>query len=156
MKWAKVLTLMFFLAVSCVSGTASAYDRHHRGGGHVHGSVGIYFGPGPLWPWYGYPPHYYYPPYPPYQPMVVVPSTPPVYIERSDVPPVVTVQPPAAAPLPPAAQVPAPAPMPPAVQAPAPAPESYWYYCADPQGYYPYVKSCPLGWQKVAPSVPPQ
>ncbi|PZN69874.1 MAG: hypothetical protein DM484_29055, partial [Candidatus Methylumidiphilus alinenensis] len=27
----------------------------------------------------------------------------------------------------------------------------YWYYCRDPNGYYPYVKECPGGWQAVAP-----
>ena len=33
----------------------------------------------------------------------------------------------------------------------------YWYYCQDPQGYYPYIKSCPGGWMKVVPEVnPPQ
>jgi len=33
----------------------------------------------------------------------------------------------------------------------------YWYYCQDPQGYYPYVKSCPGGWMKVVPNTtPPQ
>jgi hypothetical protein len=32
----------------------------------------------------------------------------------------------------------------------------YWYYCQNPQGYYPYVKSCPGGWMKVVPdTVPP-
>ena len=32
----------------------------------------------------------------------------------------------------------------------------YWYYCQNPQGYYPYIKSCPGGWMKVVPnSVPP-
>jgi hypothetical protein len=32
----------------------------------------------------------------------------------------------------------------------------YWYYCGNPQGYYPYVKSCPGGWMKVVPeTVPP-
>ena len=31
----------------------------------------------------------------------------------------------------------------------------YWYYCQDPQGYYPYVKSCPGGWITVVPKVPP-
>lgn len=36
--------------------------------------------------------------------------------------------------------------------APAPAPaQSYWYYCADSRAYYPYVKDCPAGWQRVAP-----
>jgi hypothetical protein len=33
---------------------------------------------------------------------------------------------------------------------------NYWYYCQNPQGYYPYVKSCPGGWMKVVPdAVPP-
>ncbi|MCE7915835.1 MAG: hypothetical protein DYH15_14515, partial [Nitrosomonas sp. PRO4] len=27
----------------------------------------------------------------------------------------------------------------------------YWYYCKEPQGYYPYVKECPAGWLQVAP-----
>ncbi|MBS1143909.1 MAG: hypothetical protein H6R14_1315 [Proteobacteria bacterium] len=34
------------------------------------------------------------------------------------------------------------------------APESgqqYWYFCKSAQGYYPYVKECPGGWQKVLP-----
>ncbi len=34
--------------------------------------------------------------------------------------------------------------------------QQYWYYCKDPQGYYPYVASCPGGWTKVAPTQPPQ
>ncbi len=29
-----------------------------------------------------------------------------------------------------------------------------WYYCESPKGYYPYVQSCPSGWQKV-PATPP-
>jgi hypothetical protein len=42
---------------------------------------------------------------------------------------------------------------------PAPAPTqqpTYWYYCKDPQGYYPYVKQCPTGWLKVVPAPPGQ
>ncbi len=35
---------------------------------------------------------------------------------------------------------------------PAPLP-STWYYCADAKAYYPYVKQCPGGWQRV-PTVP--
>lgn len=34
--------------------------------------------------------------------------------------------------------------------------ESYWYFCPDPQGYYPYVKKCPKGWLKVVPSPEPE
>lgn len=31
----------------------------------------------------------------------------------------------------------------------------YWYYCANPQGYYPYLTQCPGGWQRVRPQPPP-
>jgi len=32
----------------------------------------------------------------------------------------------------------------------------YWFYCENPRGYHPYVKSCPGGWMRVVPdSVPP-
>jgi hypothetical protein len=30
----------------------------------------------------------------------------------------------------------------------------YWYYCRKPRGYYPYVKRCPDGWERVAPEPP--
>jgi hypothetical protein len=31
----------------------------------------------------------------------------------------------------------------------------YWYHCPDPEGYYPYVKKCPKGWQRVPATPPP-
>jgi len=31
----------------------------------------------------------------------------------------------------------------------------YWYYCQNPEGYYPYVKTCPGGWMKVVPNTTP-
>lgn len=42
------------------------------------------------------------------------------------------------------------------IQAPQPQAQQqqYWYFCPDPQGYYPYVKSCPKGWMKVVPTTP--
>jgi len=50
---------------------------------------------------------------------------------------------------------------PPAEMYMQPAPEeaeqqSYWYYCQDSEGYYPYVKRCPGGWIKVVPPPPRQ
>ena len=33
--------------------------------------------------------------------------------------------------------------------------QQYWYYCQNPQGYYPYVTECPGGWQPVSPQPPP-
>ncbi|MHB8425313.1 MAG: hypothetical protein ACYDB9_09200 [Gammaproteobacteria bacterium] len=38
---------------------------------------------------------------------------------------------------------------------PGPPPTQYWYYCAAAQGYYPYVPSCPGGWEKVPATPPP-
>lgn len=29
--------------------------------------------------------------------------------------------------------------------------QQYWYYCKSAKGYYPYVKECPEGWQRVLP-----
>lgn len=34
-------------------------------------------------------------------------------------------------------------------------PSGYWYYCSNPEGYYPYVNDCPTGWRQVDP-VPPR
>ena len=71
----------------------------------------------------GYP--YYYAPYPYYPPYyaapVVVQQQPTVYVEQ--------------APAAPQAQ----------------ASSGYWYFCQSAQGYYPYVKECPGGWQRVSP-----
>ena len=79
----------------------------------------------PIGPWY-YPPPYYYPPYS-YYPPVVVQQPAPVYVEQQQ------------APVAPAA---------------APAATNYWYYCAAAKGYYPYVKECPGGWERVLPQPP--
>lgn len=67
----------------------------------------------------------WYPPpyyYPP--PVVVVPqpAPPPVYVEQQEAP----------------------------AEAAAPA-QQYWYFCPSAKAYYPYVKECPGGWQKVLP-----
>ncbi|MCM0082837.1 hypothetical protein L4X63_14675 [Geomonas sp. Red32] len=37
-------------------------------------------------------------------------------------------------------------------------PQGYWYYCKESNGYYPYVKRCPGGWMRVAPTpaTPPE
>lgn len=96
---------------------------------HGHGGLGLgfYFGGPYLYPYY--PPHYYYH-YPYYPPVVVVPQQAPVYIEQT---------PQQAAP-----------------QTSVIQPSGYWYHCDKPDGYYPYIKECPGGWQKVVPTPPPQ
>ena len=40
----------------------------------------------------------------------------------------------------------------PAKQAPQTA---YWYYCRAAKAYYPYIKECPEGWQRVLPQPAP-
>lgn len=35
-----------------------------------------------------------------------------------------------------------------------PASTDWWYYCEQSKAYYPYVKTCPTGWQKVSPAPP--
>jgi len=31
---------------------------------------------------------------------------------------------------------------------------SYWYYCTEPAGYFPYVRNCSQPWMKVIPQAP--
>ena len=38
----------------------------------------------------------------------------------------------------------------------SPAPEQVWYYCSNPQGYYPYIAQCLVPWQKVPETQAPQ
>ncbi len=96
--------------------------------GRVH--FGVYVGPywGPAW-YYPPPARYYYPPY--YAPVIIERQAPPVYVEQP---------------------VPAPGPASAATAAPA----NWWYYCEGAGGYYPYVRECPGGWQRVSPQPPGQ
>jgi hypothetical protein len=107
------------------------YGGRYYGGGYAR--FGVFIGPG-YWNspfYYGYPPYYAYSPYYPYPSyayppyyypqLAVAPVSPPTYVEQGG------------------AQ-------------PAPAqPPGFWYYCGGSNGYYPYVKECPGGWQQVAP-----
>ncbi len=104
-------------------------NHGHASHGHVgrgHAGIGLYLGAPYAYPYYPFP---YYP-YSYYPPPVVVtpePAQPPVYIEQV---PSVTQQ---------------------------TSPDSYyWYYCEQSETYYPYVKECPSGWQRVSPTPPPQ
>jgi hypothetical protein len=121
-----VLLAAALLLGMSVTGTASARGGgFHHGGSHHHGGhVGVFIG-APVFAW-GYGPYYYPPYYPYYPPAVVAAPNPPVYVERSD-------------------EQGAPA---------APTESAAWYYCPDSQAYYPYVKSCPSPWQRVAPQPP--
>jgi hypothetical protein len=112
-----------------------------HGGWHHHGgccgwSVGLFWGPGFAYgypyPYYGYPyygyPYYGYPYYP-YWPVAADGySAQTQYVERGQ-----------------GGQADM------GTEVPQTA---YWYHCAKPLGYYPYVKTCPGGWQRV-PARPP-
>lgn len=86
---------------------------------------GVFIG-SPFYPWWYYPPYpYYY--YPPaYYPPVTVPAAPTTYIEQGS-----------------------------PQASPAPQPQGQWYYCAESKTYYPYVKECAGGWQRVTPQPSP-
>ena len=129
MKWVKCILALILLLGSVVPEEAAA-DRGRRGR-HGGARIGLYVGVPYYLGWhssyYPYPPGFYaspyypYPPYYTYPPVVVVPPSPPVYIERD-------------------------------VDDSASSQEgSYWYYCDRPAGYYPDVKECADGWQRVAP-----
>lgn len=122
----KSIKLTIALLLLCVVGASNAWADHRHH--HARIGVGVVIG-GPYWgpAYYPFSPYYY----PPYYPPVVVERPAPVYIEQQ------------VAPAPPAPPV-------------AVAPVEYWYYCAATQGYYPYVKECPGGWQKVLPQPPDQ
>ena len=106
-------------------GWGGHYGGGHYGGGWGYGRGGYYGGLG-LGLGLGYGLGYYggYPYYA-YPPVVsTVPVAPPVYIQQ-------------------------------AAPQPVPQPQAnYWHYCRNPEGYYPYVKECPGGWQQVAPTPP--
>jgi hypothetical protein len=144
MKSIKATVILLVLLLGSLTATVACADGHFHGGYHggYHGGGfgrGIGFGLGvglavEGWPYYypyGYYPYGYYP-YAAYPPVVVTqPAAPTVYIEQGNG----------------AAQDNGPA-------AAAPAQSSNdWYYCRKPAGYYPYVRNCPDGWQRV-PSQP--
>jgi hypothetical protein len=95
--------------------------------GHFYGPrFGVFIDPWvAFYPWAAYPYGYGYYGYP--QVVVAQPAAPTEYVEREQQPTPQTV---------------------------APARSSDWYYCNKPEGYYPYVRSCSQGWQRV-PAQPP-
>jgi hypothetical protein len=109
--------------------------RHHHSGARV----GVFIGVPLAAPYY---PYYYRPPYYGYAPVITVPAAPTSYVEQSragvtsssdansannttNTPPQTNVN-----------------------------AGNWWYFCRNPQGYYPYVRECQQGWQQVAPKPP--
>ncbi|WP_333872984.1 hypothetical protein [Methylobacter sp.] len=97
---------------------------HHGGGGWGYGHGGYYSGIG-LGLGLGYGLGYYGAPY--YSPYY---GYPPAVVTVPAAPPVYIQQ------------------TPPVIQQ---NPPGYWYYCNDPEGYYPYIKECFNRWQQVEP-----
>jgi hypothetical protein len=75
--------------------------------------------------YWGYPAYYYPPPYYYYPQAVGMPAQPTAYVERGD------------------------------AYTPPEQSQGYWYYCPEAKAYYPYVKQCAGGWQRVSPTPPP-
>ena len=120
------LTRKLAIALGFAMLSATVAQPALAGGGHHGGHgrfvVGIGIG-APYWGWgWGYG-YPYYPGYyyPPAYAYPAYPAQPTTYIQQ-DAPP-----------------------------APAAPQQGYWYYCGDAQAYYPYVKECPGGWQRVSP-----
>jgi hypothetical protein len=131
MKWPKSALIMALVLSGIVSSgpvlaAGGGHGRYYGGHGGYHGGVrfGVYLGGPVFWPGYYYPPAYFPRYYSPYYP----PYYPPVVVPPS--PSVYIEQ---------------------GSSQTAPAPSNWWYYCADSNAYYPYVKECPAGWQRVAP-----
>ena len=118
---------------------------YYRGGGvgHYHGgAIGRFRGPNIIFLGYGYGLGYgfggyglglslgygsgygYGAPYYAYPPppTIAVPAVPPAYTEQQ-----------------------------PAMPSSTQLQSNYWYYCRDPEGYYPYIEYCPGGWLQVPP-----
>lgn len=121
-----VMLCLLWLFGSAAQAGPHFREVHYRGHHHSHSGFSFYLGNSwdPWDPWWEPWDTWYPRPY--YYPprIITVPVEPPVYIER------------------------------PVQQAPQQLPEGYWYYCGNPKGYYPYVKKCPSGWQRVSPEPP--
>jgi hypothetical protein len=131
-RYSKVVAVLILLVFGAAA-SESAMAQHH-GGVRFGINIGIpLFGPG-YYPPYAYPaPAYAYP-----APAYAYPG--PAYSYPA-----------------PAYSYPAPAysypgqavaPSDPYAQA-APAPQHDWYFCPNSNSYYPYVRECPGGWQRV-------
>jgi hypothetical protein len=131
-KWAGILLMLTVLLLAGVGPGQAWQGGHgwhgggwHGGGWHGGPRVGIGIGIGPFWgPYWG--PYWggYWSPYAYGYPPVVTVPSTQVYVQPSAPG---TAQPP---------------------------PAASWYYCDNPQGYYPYVQQCPGGWRAVAPTPP--
>jgi len=112
------------LLAAVVLGLATSLPADAHGGRHYRPRAHVGVYFGAPLLWYHPGPNYYYPYRYYYPPVVAAPASPPVYVERGD-----SYSPPGES-------------------------QGYWYYCPAAEAYYPYVKQCAGGWQRVAPQPP--
>ena len=160
---AKLTIALAALMIGALASESALAHGYRRGGG-PRVSIGFYAGaPFAAYPFYRpyYRPYYYAPYYPPVvlaPPVYLTPPAPPVYVEQPQIQPQV-IQPPVpqnyqqfAPQYQPEPQSYQPQPQPQQQQyQDAPQAANTWYYCAESQAYYPYVKQCAAGWQQVTP-----
>lgn len=132
MNWNKTIAPVALAVAAALPSTAALADGYRHHGHHGHGGhFGFYIG-APIWgpSYYPYEPAYAY--YPPTR-VITVPAAPTVYVERA-APPVYVER---------------------DAYSAAPSGQSdWWYYCGSSRSYYPYVRECRDGWQRVAPLPP--
>ena len=130
-----IAACVLFGSLAIMSGSALAYHGGYHGGHHHGTRVGVYVGVpafGFGYPYYGYPYGYGryggydnysgyggYGYYSPSTTVVTVVAPPPVYVEQAT------------------------------AGMSGPASDGNWYYCNNPDGYYPYVRQCLAGWQRI-------
>jgi hypothetical protein len=133
-SYLRLVPLLLVLVFGAVASSSAMAQRGGHGGGYGHGGghgygwggLGLGIALGSLYG-LGYYSNPYYPA-PAYAypaPAYTYPAPPAAYVEQG-VPKVTPAQ-----------------------------PQGDWYYCADSKSYYPYVRECPGGWQRV-PSTPPR
>lgn len=116
-------------AMSLAWAAPVAAQAHLHGHHHGYGGPRVTLSLGPYFGPWGYAPYFYDPFF--YsrrwndRPIVIEQPAPQVYVEQ------------------------------PQAYAQAAPTNNYWYFCEAAQAYWPYVKECPGGWQRVVPQPPP-
>jgi len=136
-------SILAIIAAGSLAAAPAAWADRGRGYGHGHfwgpfgflvGSAILYSAVQPRTVYYGPPVAYL-----PYGPVTTLGQ--PYYVDPIYVsPPVVSIPPPPQG----GSQVSA-------LGMPG---SEWWYFCKDPNGYYPYVRECQSGWEKVSPTPP--
>lgn len=134
-------TLLAVFAAGTMAAAPAWADRGygHGGYGHFWGPFGFLVGTAVLYSALQ-PRTVYYEPQVTYVPSGPVPTViQPYYAEQSYASP-------------PAAPAPPPPPGGSSVSTLGMPGSHWWYFCQNPNGYYPYVRECQTGWEKVSPT----